>query len=218
MKPHAILLIFTFIFSGCDDLAPPPQAPTNKAIKNAENHNLLTKFTKQKHKLRLNGCELTYNLKRFNVGDTEKELVNVFGDNFIKEGVFNIWKEAGIAIAFHNKFDPTKPSTSIQFVFDETLNSSISQHKKKDIFLIEGIPLFQGFTMKELTENSTYTFDSFTTTEYSYRLNFECQNNRTITYIFLTDGIWNYSGYGHLRYKTTPNLDNKNPVKLLAIE
>ena len=200
---------------------------SSKAKDTPEVAKMLEAYNKQEHRLAFNGCEMTYNKKPFGLGMTVKNLINILGSNYIFHRGLFIWKNIGITVSTNNKkyvdkIDLNKKSTQIKVYMNTIVSEGYKEslkhrlNHKNDYFLIEGIPLNKNTRVMDFIANSKYKLNDFLVSNYSYELEFDC-NDRKIGYYLEADGLWLRKGAGHLTFKDKPNPENKNTFEMMYI-
>ena len=198
---------------------------SSKAKDTLEVRNMLAAFAKQAHRIEFNGCEMYYNGKPFELGMTIKELVDIFGPYDLFNRGFYVWKAAGIVFVVESNDENIDHKTEYIYLYTSPLSEAdyapALDHRmfiKKDIFLLEGVPLSKGFSIKDVIDTSIFSLDNFLISNNSYRLRYSCGNGIDTDYYLYSKGIWTYKGIGHLQLKSHPNKSNNHNVREIFIE
>ena len=224
----AYLLLFTLL-SACSEAEQQkqPQAlkPMSKVKDTPETRAMLAAFQKQKHRLEFNGCEMRYNGKPFHFGMTVKEIKAILGPyDFFSRGRY-VWKEAGIVFTGppkikENNNRPLKFITVNMEESDENNKESdeFRRYPKKDYFLLNGVPVNNKLQFRNFIKNSYFELSDFSIDSYGYSWPVICDERpKKLEYSLFVRGGWIYTGGGHIRFKSKPNSDNINTIKMLHI-
>jgi len=188
---------------------------------------MIEKFNSQVNQLELNGCEFTYNGKRFSLGMSVRELNGVLGEyDYFNRGYY-VWEDLGVVLV--DKITETENLDDRMNILKVYLHSNPDprdlddlRHElstKKDIFLFDGIPLDDESSIQDLIDRSIYNYDDFGVSDRGYNIVKDCDaSNQKVRYFFSVEGGWDYGGGGHLRYKTGINKDNDNVIRYMGVE
>lgn len=221
---HILIIIISTLIIACKGNS---QNIADKSKNIPEVTTMKKQFLSQEHRLQFNGCQMLYNDKPFYLGMTAKELISVLNDNYTYSRGFLIWKTKGITASINKnklgeEFDENKLITYIYIYMntevDEEYRESLKHelNQKKDIFLVEGMPVQKEERVMDFFNNSTFNFGDFRITNRTYEIDYEC-DNQNIRYHFAADGIWLRKGGGHLTFKDRPNDKNTFPFKYIYI-
>ena len=177
-----------------------------------EARRMLSAFSKQAHRIELNGCNFRYNDTGFELGGVSEKIKNRLGAPEREEqsntNIASYWLDGALVIR-ENLEDNRINLFSINFEHTYFEN-------KEFYVLVEGIPLGKGMTMKQFIDSSFYEFDQFEFGNFSYERVF---NNCTkpIVYYYSSDVKFKYIGNGHARLKGEPDLSNTSRVESLEV-
>lgn len=206
---------------------PPPKniGDESRFLSNEVSNLELRAFKQQKHRLRLDGCTISYNERSGSI-TTIASVINVLGDDYERTekefyqtiGVTYLWPKIGVFL-LHDKgvdLDNTAPTIT----FDLSAKSETSEDKLfKGTLLLQGVPLHKDKAVASFIENSKFTFDDINPGNSTYRLFYDCYDDEesAIKYSLDSDGIWNYKGGGHLMLKDGINKENTYSITSILI-
>lgn len=207
---YSIYLIVIVLLSSCTGTS---QSNTNMAKDTPEVNAMLEAFNKQQHRIELNGCEMLYNGKPFQLGMSIEELILILGNPQTTEKAFNgnnfhTWFDGILSIRegnTHKKLD----YISINFLDGES--------KVKTYILFQGVPISKESLMADFIYNSVYEFSNFSKGNHSYEKTFSnCK--KPIEYYISSKVPWVYKGGGHLMTKSHIDYDNTYPIEAIVIK
>lgn len=177
-------------------------------------------YTKQKHRFDLNGCDLKYNNKSFNIGMKLEDVENVFGKKYIKEKNISYSKTELYFIFYEEE--------GIVALFDEgylrDIYIYIQDEQKKEKYDIKGNKsvLFNNFILKqtdkmhEFLKTTNITFDDFEIESNGYMQRYTC-NNKQLIYDINSPVAYFRTGRGHLYTRGNWNLDDTATIKYIHL-
>lgn len=213
---HILIIIISTLIIACKGNS---QNIADKSKNIPEVTTMKKQFLSQEHRLQFNGCQMLYNDKPFYLGMKVSDLEEIIGKSSYSLYDLIIYENLGIALGV-KKEDQTVQyiyiymNTEVDEEYRESLKHELNQ--KKDIFLVEGMPVQKEERVMDFFNNSTFNFGDFRITNRTYEIDYEC-DNQNIRYHFAADGIWLRKGGGHLTFKDRPNDKNTFPFKYIYI-
>jgi len=241
-----LIAMSAFLISACDDklhnIERAAAAKSSSKVKDTpEVRNMLAAFAKQAHRIELNGCEMLYNGKPFELGMTLERIQKVFGkQDFISNKLYT-WKDIGVAFFVDNENEKnSKIAKSMSVFFSTKMREDYDRYKnydgylienkerhqrrpyllytKQDFILIEGVPINKERAFGDFISASSFRLDDFYIDNRYYKIVYSCGDAYRQQYSLYTPGVWEYKGYGHLQMKSHPNQDNRNAVVKISIK
>jgi len=215
---------------------------SSKAKDTPEVRNMLAAFAKQAHRIELNGCEMLYNGKPFELGMTLEQLQAVFGKQDFISDKHHTWKSAGVVFVMHAVDEnSSKVAKNFSVIFNSPLRESYERYKndenylaenkkryndqpyllytKQDIVLFQGVPIDRKQAFGDFIKTSSFQLDDFYIDNYAYQVTYPCsEGSYHQRYFLFAKALWDYKGVGHLQIKTEPSENNRNPIERIFIK
>ncbi|WP_428740667.1 hypothetical protein [Tenacibaculum sp.] len=178
------------------------------------------KFMTQEHRFELNGCNLKYNGKPFELGMSVQQLEEVFGENWVKEKetsenenepyfVYN--KQKGMEIVI----EKNKVRDIYIFIQDTYLEYPNIQMEGNTTIMLNNTLLNQTDKMHEYIKRADTTFDEIGIKSSGYTFRYSCNNE--LIYFLDSPVSYHRKGGGHLYISGAWKLEETNEVKSIHI-
>ncbi|CAM1348185.1 hypothetical protein TASCI_110013 [Tenacibaculum ascidiaceicola] len=207
-----LFLIINLSMLGCQ--------PTTKKMRIMNDTPEYKKFTMQEHRFELNGCNLKYNDKPFELGMSLQQFEQVFGENWVKEKIASENK-SGPYFAYNKKkgmeivIEKNKIRDIYIYIQDTYLEYPDIDMIGNATVMLNGTLLNQTDKIHEYIKRANTTFDEIGIKSSGYTFKYSC--DKELLYFLDSPVSYHRKGGGHLYISGDWKLEETNKVKSIHI-